>query len=196
MKQFIISATLLFSVLSINAQSYQMEDTFDTNNYGWTEVVSKRGEAIIKDGVLRIKSKAEFEFFSSTCYTDIDVQQNFEMKCEVKVKSINDDSRFGMILDYIDDYNYIAFTVYEGNARLVRIKEGRIVGSKANSIKLKSARKASVDLTVKSTYQRLVFEINGMMAIDVRYLPLTSNGIGFYVAGKNTVDFDNLIVTQ
>jgi hypothetical protein len=196
MKQFIFSATLLFSILSVNAQSYQMEDTFDTNSNGWTEVVSKRGEAIIKDGVLRIKSKAELEFFASTCYTDIDVQQNFEMKCEIKVKSINDDSAFGMILDYIDDGNFIAFVVFEGNARLVRYQENELIGFRENNIKLKSARKASVDLTVKSTHQRLVFEINGMTAIEVRYLPLTSNGIGFYVAGKNTVDFDNLIITQ
>lgn len=186
---------ILFS-FTVSAQSYQLEDKFDDNSNGWTEIVSKDGESIVKDGVLRLKGKKENSFFESHFFSDIDITKNFEVKCEVKVKEINDDSHFGMILDYIDDGNYIAFIVYEGNARLLRFKEGKGIGTINNNIKLKSKKKATVELSVKSSYQKVIFEVNGMKALEARYLPLTSNGIGFYVFGEQTLEFDNLKITQ
>lgn len=186
---------ILFS-FTVSAQSYQMEDKFDDNSNGWTEIVSKDGESIVKDGVLRLKGKKENSAFESHFFSDIDVTKNFEVKCEVKVKEINDESHFGMILDYIDDGNFIAFIVYEGNARLVRVEDYQIVGRISNNIKLKSKKKSTVELSVKSTYQKIVFEVNGMKALEARYLPLKSSGIGFYVFGEQTLDFDNLKITQ
>lgn len=186
---------ILFS-FTVSAQSYQLEDKFDDNSNGWTEIVSKNGESIVKDGVLRLKGKKEDSFFESHFYSDIDVTKNFEVKCDVKVKEINDESTFGMILDYVDNGNYIAFIVYEGNARLLRVENGKEVGTISNNIKLKSKKKSTVELSVKSTYQKLIFEVNGMKALEARYLPLKSSGIGFYVYGVQTLEFDNLKITQ
>jgi hypothetical protein len=192
----ILFAILVFVSFSASAQSYQFEENFDSNNNGWTEVISKKGESIVKDGTLKLRSKNETGFFESHCFTDIDVKRNFEIKCEVKVKEINDESTFGVILDYIDEGNYIVFCIFEGNARLIRFEDGREVGSISNSIKLKSKKKTTVDLSIKSTFQKLVFEVNGMKAIEARYLPLTSSGIGFYVYGNQTLEFDNLKIVQ
>ena len=186
---------ILFS-FTVSAQSYQLEDKFDDNSNGWTEIVTKGGESIVKDGVLRLKGKNKDSFFESHFFSDIDVTKNFEVKCDVKVKEINDESHFGMILDYIDDGNYIAFIVYEGNAQLIRVEDNQVVGKISNNIKLKSKKKSTVELSVKSTYQKMVFEVNGMKALEARYLPLKSSGIGFYVYGEQTLDFDNLKFTQ
>lgn len=35
-----------------------------------------------------------------------------------------------------------------------------------------------------------------MLAIEARYLPLESNGFGFYVLGEQIVDFDNVEFIQ
>lgn len=193
--------TLLFLLLtSLNlgaiAQKFALKDTFDSNANGWTEIIDKKGETTIVDGTLRIKSKKADGFYESHFFSDMDVLHNFEVKCEVKVKSINEDSNFGLILNYIDDGNFILFAISEGNAKLVKYEDGRQIGSISNSIKLKASRKAVVELVVKNTFQKLIFEVNGMKAIEARFVPLTSSGIGFYVYGDQTVSFDNLEITQ
>ena len=195
MRGILFLSFVLFS-FSVSAQTYQMEDKFDDNSNGWTEIISKDGESIVKDGVLRLKGKKENSLFESHFFSDIDLTKNFEVKCEVKVKEINDESTFGMILDYVDDGNFIAFIVYEGNARLIRVVDNQTVGKISNNIKLKSKKKSTVELSVKSTYQKIVFEVNGMKALEARYLPLKSSGIGFYVFGQQTLEFDNLKITQ
>jgi len=189
---------MLLTAVSMGAyaQKFALKDTFETNANGWTEIVDKKGETTIVDGVLRIKSKKADSFYESHFYSDMDVMHNFEVKCEVKVKSINDDSNFGIILNYMDDGNFILFSISEGNARLIKYENYKIIGQISNNIKLKAARKASVDLVVRNTFQKLTFEVNGMKAIEARFIPLTSSGIGFYVYGDQTVSFDNLEITQ
>lgn len=196
MKRLLLSIVVVIITISASAQKFSLKDDFETNANGWTEIVDKNGESIITEGVLRIKSKKSNGFYESHCFTDIDIMSNFEIKCEVKVKSINDDSTFGMILDYIDDGNFIAFIIYEGNACLRKYKDYKLVGCINNRIKLKSGKKANVELSVKNTLQKLTFEVNGMKAIEARFVPLTSTGIGFYVAGEQTVSFDNLEIIQ
>lgn len=188
---------LLISVsMGAIAQKFVLKDNFDTNANGWTEIVDKKGETTISEGVLRIKSKKADSFYESHFFSDMDVLHNFEVKCEVKVKSINDDSNFGLILNYMDDGNFILFAITEGNARLIKYQDYKVVGMISNTIKLKAARKAAVELVVRNTFQKLTFEVNGMKALEARFIPLSSNGIGFYVSGDQTVSFDNLEITQ
>lgn len=187
---------VIIITISANAQRFSLKDDFETNANGWTEIVDRDGESIIIDGVLRIKSKKIDGFYESHCFTDMDVTSNFEIKCEVKVKYINYNGIFGMILDYLDDGNFIAFIISEENAHLHKYKDGKLVGSISNGIKLKSERNANVELSVKNTFQKLSFEVNGMRAIEARFVPLTSTGIGFYVAGEQTVLFDNFEIIQ
>lgn len=196
MKKILLVILLTSVSIGVMAQKFVLKDNFDSNANGWTEIVDNKGETAIIDGVLRIKSKKADSFYESHFFSDMDVLHNFEVKCEVKVKSINDDSNFGIILNYIDDGNFILFAISEGNARLFKYEDSKLIGRISNAIKLKAARKASVDLVVRNTYQKLTFEVNGMKAIEARYVPLTSSGIGFYVSGDQTVSFDNLEITQ
>lgn len=71
-----------------------------------------------------------------------------------------------------------------------------MVGRIRADIKLKSQKRAELSLKVKSTFQKLEFFINDMKALEARYLPLESTGIGFYVLGQQTIDFDNLEIIQ
>ena len=90
----------------------------------------------------------------------------------------------------------MAFIITEGQATLIRFADYKLVGRIRANIKLKSQKKAELKLGVKSTYQKLEFFINDMKALECRYLPLESNGIGFYVLGQQTIDFDNLEIIQ
>lgn len=208
MKQLalLIIVSLAFS-LSVNAQ---VKDTFDSNKLGWTEISGKDGDALIIEGKMRIEGKksgnsifgaltgnqGEPSFIETHCYAPIDVKKDFEIKCDAFVKKISDNNIFGIILNYIDEGNYMAFIISEGQAALIRYVDYKMVGRIRADIKLKSQKKADLKLKVKSSYQRLEFFINDMKALECRYLPLESNGMGFYVLGQQTIEFDNLEIIQ
>ncbi|WP_075558535.1 hypothetical protein [Parabacteroides timonensis] len=206
MKHLLISIGLLLATIT-NAQ---IKDTFDSNSLGWTEASSSDGEAVIRDGVMHMESKkgasnfatimfgtkAEPSFVETHTYGGFDPNKDFEITCEALVKKIDENNVFGIMLDYIDEGNFLLFVVTEQQSYLYRFKDYQMVGRIKNRIKLKSQKKVSLDFKVKSSYQRLQFYVNDMLALEARYLPLTSSGIGFYVFGKQTVDFDNLEIKQ
>lgn len=195
MKNLILFSLLTFTIFS-NAQVLEIKETFDSNTLGWNELIDKKGESVIVDGVLQLTSKNEDGFYESHCYTDINPKANFEISCEVNVKTINDDNTFGLIFDYIDDGNFMVLVISEGNAALLKKKDGEFVGAVRNSIKLKKARKTNVDISLKHELGTIICEVNGIFALQAKYIEMTSGGIGFYVAGKQKLQFDNLTIIQ
>ena len=197
MKKLLV-AILALTALTINAQTFK--DTFDSNSMGWTEISLKKGEAIIRDGVMHMAIKEEGQKVETHCFSTLDVSKNFEIKCDAIAKKISDDGIFGIILDYIDDGNYTAFViyVYDKNyyASMQRYKEDRYIGGFSRQIKITEKRNAELNFSIKSTYQKLEFYVNDMKALEARFIPLTSNGFGFFVKGKQTVDFDNVEFIQ
>ena len=204
-KKSIIAIALIFS--TITGFSQMQTENFESNSWGWTETSSKDGEAIIKEGVFHLEGKKiggpnllgqtiAPSFIETHCFAGFDPTKNFEIKCSAIVKKISDNGSFGVILDYLDDGNFIVFMIRDDEAWLVRYKANEIVGRIRNSLKQKGRKQVSLDISVKSTYQKLQFFVNGMMAVEARYLPLTTNGFGFYVGGLQTVDFDNVEIRQ
>lgn len=191
MKNIFIILALCLSV-SINAQ---IKDDFESNKLGWTEFSSSRSEAIITDGHMHLVSKNDDPAFT-ICYPALDVSRNFEIKCDVLAKKIDDDKTFGIVLDYLDEYNFTAFMVTEGMAMFRQFKENKLVGRLYAPIKLKEQKKALVELKIKSEYQKIEFYVNGMKALERRFLHMDSNGVGFAAGGKQKIDFDNFEITQ
>jgi hypothetical protein len=201
-----IAIAIFFSSITVFAQT--QTENFESNSWGWTETSSKDGEAIIKEGVFHLEGnktgyvnpslgiKTEPSFIETHCFAGFDPTKNFEIKCTALVKKISDNGFFGMILDYIDDGNFIVFTVQDDEAWLLRYKDYERVGRIRNGLKQKGKKSVAFNISVKSTYQKLQFYVNGMMAVEARYLPMTSNGFGFYVHGSQTVDFDNVEIIQ
>lgn len=203
--KLIIAVAVVFSSITVIAQT--QTENFETNSWGWTETSSKDGEAIIREGVFHLEGKKaagislwgvtkEPSYIETHCFTGIDPSKNFEIKCSALVKKISDNGSFGLILDYLDDGNFIVFMVKDDEAWLVRYKAYEMVGRIRNSLKQKGRKQVTLDISIKSTFQKLQFFVNGMMAVESRYLPIISNGIGFYVLGSQTVDFDNVVITQ
>lgn len=191
MKKYLIILLAMAHAAVISAQT----DDFETNKYGWNEFTAKNAEAIIQKGVMHLESKND-EYANVYAYLPINIERNFEIKCDALVKKIDENNTFGLIFDYFDDYNFSAFIVSEGTAYFYRYENYHLVSRMRADIKLKEQKKAAVTLGIKYTDQRLEFYVNGMKAFERRFQPLQSNGFGFYVAGKQKIDFDNLEMIQ
>lgn len=192
MKRTLLAIMALSLTLVAKAQ---IIDDFETNKLGWNEFSSSRSEAVITDGHMHLVSKNDDEAFT-VCYPAFDITKNFEIKCEVLAKKIDDDKSFGIVIDYLDDYNYVVFLVSEGIAIFKNVKENNVIGRTYAPIKLKEQKKAVVELRIKSSYQKVEFFVNGMKALERRFLHMESNGIGFLAGGKQKIDFDNFEIIQ
>jgi hypothetical protein len=194
MKKIFTLISFTTFIIYSNAQEINFTDDFESNSLGWTEVVDKRGQALISEGVMQIESKGES--YSTMAWTNLDPAAPFEIKVDVKVKKIDESRSFGILIDFLDLGNYIGLWVEEGNATVVRYKDDVRVGSISNSIKLAKAKKANVTLGVKYGLGKLIFEVNDIFALEARYIELTSSGVGLFVQGKQKLEFDNFTLIQ
>lgn len=207
MKRIIIICSLLICAAAVNAQNVE---TFDSNKFGWLESVEKDGSAIITEGVMRLEGKNALDDVLSqksngsqvvtSCYAPFDPQKNFTFKCDAIAKKINDKGCFGLIFDYMDNYNYSAFYIFKEDKNAIvmyhRVKDNEIIGYRLADLKLKQKKNAAFAFELRSSFDRVEFYCNDMKAMEVRYNPIQYCGIGFAVFGQQTVDFDNVQFIQ
>lgn len=195
---------VFIAIISINAHS-QLKETFDSNSWGWTENSASYGKAYIVDGVMRLESKSDKETsidrvvseVSSNAYIPIDPLKGFHLKCDALVDKISGKKLFGLILDYFDDYNCVLFVIQDETAFLYKIKEGNIVGFRHVDFKVPgSKKKAKLTIEVKYDIDELEIRVNDIRAMYCKYLPITSNGFGFFAYGKCKVDFDDVEIIR
>lgn len=204
MKKFYVFILIAVATMTANAQTFK--DTFDSNILGWTEFTDKDGEALIQDGVMHLEGKkpATSNIFTSSagsfvltsCYAPIDVKTNFELKIKAKVKKIGENNKVGIVLDYYDDYNFVMFTIDDKYVYYEKVKEGYIVARKRGQLKLTDKKKAELELSIKTSFDKLEMSINNMLVMDIRFIDLISNGIALFASGAQEVDFDDLEIIQ
>lgn len=163
MKQVLFSVLFALAALSVNAQSFK--DTFDSNILGWTERSDSDGDAIIKDGVMHLQGKKNGSVFSNSsvimtnAYTSFDPQKNFEIKCKAVVENINENP-VGIIINYLDDYNYMLFAINEKTAYFYEFSGNNLVSQKVNSMNFKRKRNTELTFQIRSTYNKIEFIVN------------------------------------
>ena len=200
MKKKYLLLSLLLCMISPNLYAQVMEDDFESNQFGWTESVGKRGVAVIRDGVLHMESKGKP--LTSTCYGSFDINKPFILQAEALAKKIDDDKIFGILLDYEDDQNYILFYICEDEANLEIVKEDKLIGRKQEALKLKKGKRVGVEFEVEYNLNELVYKVNGVRAMSYRRrvakdeFLLGTSGIGFFARGGQVIDFDNLKIIQ
>lgn len=96
----------------------------------------------------------------------------------------------------MDEYNFKAFVIDNKIAYYYSFVDNNLVGYKANILKIEDNKKTDLKLKIKSTYNKVEFFVNDMLAIDIRFLELISNGFGFCIFGAQLADFDNLTIKQ
>lgn len=200
MKKKYLLLSLLLCMISPNLYAQVMEDDFESNQFGWTESVGKRGVAVIRDGVLHMESKGRP--LTSTCYGSFDINKPFILQVEALAKKIDDDKIFGILLDYEDDQNYILFYICEDEANLEIVKEDKLIGRKQEALKLKKGKRVGVEFEVEYNLNEIVYKVNGVRAMSYRRrvakdeFLLGTSGIGFFARGGQVIDFDNLKIIQ
>lgn len=178
----------------------QLKETFDSNSWQWTEQFSDLGKVFIVDGVLRFETNtnttigvtAVAENVASHAYLPFDPKMGFTITCEAKVAKIDDSKYFGVMLDYMDDMNFMCFTMSQNWAYLYKIHEGKIVRKWSGQLHLPKQKKASVDIKIDYKGGDLEIRVDDIQAIHAKYAPIESNGFGFFAFGKTKVDFDNV----
>lgn len=194
----------LITVVALTATSAvaQVKETFDSNSWQWTEYSAELGRAYIIEGVMRLESKSDKanitldEMVGSVAthsFLPMDPAKGFDLKCTATLEKFEGKKSFGIILDYIDDMNCIVFMIKGDCAWLYKMKEGKIVGQQKNQFKLQKGKKnTSLDIQVVYQGGELEIRVNDVQALLCKYVPITSNGFGFFAFGKCKVDFDDV----
>ena len=132
----------------------------------------------------------------SSCYPGIDVSKNFEVRAKIVAKTVNEKDSFGVIFNYLDDYNYNVLVIDRKTAVLLRIEKNEIIGYRVTDLKATSRRNAEYNLKIKSTYQDLEFYNNDVQVLRVRHLPMQYSGFGIYINGLQTIDVEEVEFIQ
>lgn len=196
---------ILLAMVSIAvSEAAELKETFDSNSWGWTEQSRDEGKVYIVDGVLRFQidtdTGAKFEEiaenFSSHAYLPIDPKKGFTITCDAVVNKISDDKYFGVMLDYHDDMNFIAFFMKKNWAYLYKIEKGQWVNKWKGQLHLPKQKKAKLDIKIEYQNRDLKIRVNDMPAIDARDIDINYNGFGFFAVGDIKVDFDNVEIVD
>lgn len=188
----------LFLCMSLTSFAQTIKIDFESNEFGWNEYSGRRGEAIIKDGVLHLSSE-KAGMMMATTYLPIDPQKNFELRAKFINTKLNDEERgVAVILNYRDDCNYDSFYITNETAVYHRVVDAVEVGYRVAQVKMNKKLKDH-DLVIKSTFGKLEFFVDDMKSLEVRFAPLqyTGFGLGAYSKdGTQVADVDELEIIQ
>ena len=202
MRKILLMATMFVVTFSVNAQSYK--ETFDSNSLEWTECAYKNGvgTAIIDKGVMTVSSKGEKKglsalvtatsgvatrvgqntFFETHCYAPIDVMKPFEIQAKVNIKQLAD--------------NFYCFSFNDEFVKFIRYENNEVVGDIMQGIQWKGKRKTDMLWTLVNDGQTLSFKIDGATILNIRYMPLSYSGFGFYTFGNQDLIVDEVTFIQ
>lgn len=193
MKKLVLLACLAFVCMTTNAQVV-FNEAFDSNDHGWIEYASKTKKCLIKDGTM-IMQTDDNQYLLTTCFAQYDPQQDFTIECNIL--SQKRDIIFGLVFDYIDDYNFRAVYVENDMVTYVRYVDNKLVGWRFNQIKeLKSVKKTGINLKLQQSAQKLVVLVDDMQALELRYVDIRYVGVGLYAGGDQKLAFDSFIIKQ
>ena len=216
MKKILLMATMFVVTFSVNAQSYK--ETFDSNSLEWTECAYKNGvgTAIIDKGVMTVSSKGEKKglsalvsatsgvatrvgqntFFETHCYAPIDVMKPFEIQAKVNIQQLADDRLAGLVFNYKDGGNFYCFSFNDEFVKFIRYENNEVVGDIMQGIQWKGKRKTDMLWTLVNDGQTLSFKIDGATILNIRYMPLSYSGFGFYTFGNQDLIVDEVTFIQ
>lgn len=191
---FTIYIGILTNVLVAQNQSIKKE-TFDQNTYGWEEKVEKKKSAIIKDGYLVLTNKKKEGSIEITTRLPLQVKKRFKVTSKLLIPKLNDENRFGVIFNKIDDENYLAFLVKKDNYYLINKENNTTTLEKTGKIKLKDGKNQTVTIILENKGGKLILVVNGMTALEV-IQDLRYSDFGFYSEGAATIKIDEILIEQ
>lgn len=222
MKTYLVHLLATLVALSIApsglAQTAIIEETFENNELGWTENTKPDlGECIIMEGEFQFDSKNSSHFYdvksnqptllTSEAVMPIDPNQGFEISTDIKFDHVgsslgvsldNLNLTSGFLLEYDDDYNFIAVAVNESKCYLLFFVNGHLTRYKEAAVKMKTVNKKKVCANLKIIYRdyKLKVLVDGIEMTELRKVNIESPVIALFATGKRKVNFDNVIISQ
>ena len=193
MKKFVILFSFFF--LSLTAWA-QITDDFEGNSLNWQEYSSSRREAVIKEGVLHMKSNSS-KFVFATCTAPIDCSESFRIKAIIKdLRLTSDEKGVVIIFNHSDDYNNDQFRITRETIEYYKFAENKPIKYKDADFKLNKKLKEHV-VVLQYRNRKAELYIDDVLCLDVSYVTMTYNGFGFAVFGDGQdVDIDKVEFQQ
>jgi len=190
---FCISAALL-SLFSMNAQ---VVEGFEGNSMNWQEYSSSRREAVIKEGVLHMKSSNQGLVFA-TCIAPIDCSEPFKIKTVIKDLKLNaDDKGIVVVFNYGDNYNNDQFRINKETIEYIRFAENKAVKYRDADFKLNKKLKVH-EVVLQYRNRKAELYIDDVQCLEVSPVTMNFNGYGYAVFGDGqeadieSVEFRNM----
>lgn len=222
MKPFRFIFTLACAIVAIlaNAQNIVVEETFDSNELGWAENLKPdAGETIITEGEFRFEPKKGFikiipvsngKSQTTILYSDavmpIDPAQGFEISVDMKFNSGSKffgaleafNSACGLLLDFEDEYNFIAITADEKYCYFMEYKSNELVRYKQAAVKMKNVQGKTVNANLKVKYEgyKLKVYVDDIEMTAIPKIEIETPNIALFSTGERNVVFDNVIIAQ
>jgi len=179
-----------------NAPTTIFEEHFNNNNRGWPEISNNNAQFAVTNNGYVIESRTGGWWFASKPIA-INQDEDFKIECSLKKIVGVDNFGYGLIWGLKNDKNYYHFVITgEGRFVISRVREGNITDiipwATPNSInRFNSTNK----LTVEKKGDKLQFFINDSFVGKIKFEPFFGNRVGFSVWNKQTISFNDLIVT-
>lgn len=224
MKRKILLFVLGFIGLNVQistAQTTIIEETFDDNAMGWSENSRiAAGECIIMEGKFMFDSKESYfldshdNFYPHLLISEgempIDPLKGFELSFDICFKHVGPlykgnilisnglNYTSGVLLDYDDDYNYIAIAVNEDRCFIFSVQQGKIVRFKEAAVKMMGKDNKNISANIKIIYGdfKLKVFVDDIEMTEIRKINIESPLIALFTTSKRKVDFDNVIIKQ
>ena len=138
----------------------------------------------------------ENTMFETHCYAPLNVKKPFEVLANVKIDKLGTDKTCGFIFNYRDFGNFYAFTFNDEMVNFLRFVDNKMVGIISQGVKWPKNKKINQEWKLVSDGATIMFYVDGMEILKVRYMPLDFTGIGFYTYGKQTLIVYDVTFTQ
>ena len=196
-KQQVDASAASITVHSTTKENILMNETFIINSGQWPQDSDKYVTTIVKDGKYTIDNKIDVIFYNKP--VSINEDQDFSISISAVHKNGGVGYVYGMCFGYDDaDNNYQFGITASGKFVVSRSDEGvfRDLISFVPSAAIKKEENAVNILTIRQEENNWRFYINDQWVASSPKLDFFNKRAGFYVEGKQKIDFDDLIIKQ
>jgi hypothetical protein len=178
------------------AQNPAIIEKFDDKVFlDWQEYADKNASAIVKAGFLELQCKEKERAAIVLVDLPISVESDFKISGKIIVPKLNDENRFGIIIDMDEDFNKCIFLLKESLFSCYVYGNGKFVTGEERRIKLKGGKNQTVDFVLERRGNKYIFSTNNMKIFEYRR-KITSPVFGFYTENESLIKIDELVIEQ
>lgn len=176
------------------------EEHFDNNNRRWFMFADETGSGEVKDGKYFLKSNSEYGGNFKFITKPVAINQNEDFKVEVILTKIegNVNYAYGLVWGLLDNKNYYSFFIEnDGKFAVQKIVDNNInniIGWAEPNVPINSSNQTN-KLTIKKEGNQIQYFINDNFVGRTQFQPFFGNYLGFMVYSKQTIAFDDLVVS-